>query len=335
MMPHRAEVSYIKGMYQESILAKPNVVGVGVGYKVRGQESTDELCVVALVRKKIPVAGLVPDAIIPKSLDGVETDVIQVGDLRALQAPTDRWRPIPGGVSIGHYKVTAGTLGVVVRDRASGDRLILSNNHVMANSNDAQQGDPILQPGSADGGRSDDDTVAVLERFEPILFSSSDSTCDIANSTAGVANFVARLLGSSHRLTAFQENPTAVNEVDAALARPLSEIELLDEIVDIGVVGGTTPPRLGMTVRKSGRTTGFTTGQINVLEATVTVGYGSQTARFEGQIVSSAMSAPGDSGSLLVDADALLAVGLLFAGSDQSTIYNPIQTVLDKLRVVL
>ncbi len=89
-----------------------------------------------------------------------------------------------------------------------------------------------------------------------------------------------------------------------------------------------------MSVRKSGRTTGLSTGEITVLDATVDVSYGLfQSARFEGQIVTGPMSSPGDSGSLLVAGDSQLAVGLLFAGSDQATIHNPIQAVLDCLEV--
>jgi hypothetical protein len=91
---------------------------------------------------------------------------------------------------------------------------------------------------------------------------------------------------------------------------------------------------LEMGVCKSGRTTAFTTGTIRVLEATMTVNYGlDRVATFEGQIVSTAMSQGGDSGSLLVTNDTHHAVGLLFAGSSQATIFNPIQAVLDQLRV--
>jgi hypothetical protein len=91
-----------------------------------------------------------------------------------------------------------------------------------------------------------------------------------------------------------------------------------------------------MGVRKSGRTTGFTTGEVTVLEATVSVSYGpGRTATFENQIVAGPMSQGGDSGSLVVAADSLQAVGLLFAGSEQSTIINPIQAVLDCLEVDL
>ena len=164
-MAEAQEVHQAKSIHLQSLINKTNVVGVGVGYKIEGDQKTNELCVMVLVQDKLPLSALSAEAVVPKKVDGVRTDVIQVGELRALQAPTGRFRPAPGGVSIGHYQITAGTLGVVVRDRSTGDRLILSNNHVLANSNDAQIGDPILQPGPYDGGRTDTDTIAHLHRF--------------------------------------------------------------------------------------------------------------------------------------------------------------------------
>jgi hypothetical protein len=335
-MSEHEEVRQVKEEHKGAILAKPNVVGVGTGYKVRGKRTTDELCVVALVRQKIPKAGLAPEALVPPGIDGVPTDVMQVGDLWALQTPTDRWRPAPGGVSLGHYQVTAGTLGTVVRDRSTGERLILSNNHVLANSNDASVGDPILQPGAIDGGQAATDTLAHLERFCRIEFITSPPVCPVVIGMTKAANALARLLGSRHRFQAYQTEPTAINLVDAAVARPLDDGDILDEILQIGVVDGMTPAVLGMSVRKSGRTTGFTSGVITVLNSTVDVSYGpGRTARFESQIITSAMSQGGDSGSLLVAGDSLQAVGLLFAGSDQVTIHNPIELVLDCLDVVI
>lgn len=116
------------------------------------------------------------------------------------------WRPAPGGLSIGHFRISAGTLGVVVRDRVSGERLILSNNHVLANSNDAQAGDPVLQPGGADGGSVPEDTIAELLRFEPLEFNEAPPTCGIASTMAGVLSGLADLLGSKHRVRAYQVN---------------------------------------------------------------------------------------------------------------------------------
>jgi hypothetical protein len=317
------------------ILSKPNVVGVGAGYKVSNGVKSDNLSVVVLVNKKLPVAALSESALLPKKLDSVLVDVVDVGDLRALALPTDRFRPAPGGVSIGHYQITAGTLGVVVKDRTTGQRLILSNNHVLANSNAAQAGDPILQPGPYDGGNQASDTIAHLERFKVIEFGSQPGTCNIAGMVASLANIVAILLGSSHRLESYKVNAQAVNQVDAAVAKPVNDADVLDEILNIGKVTGVEPAVLGMSLRKSGRTTGFTTGTVDVIGATVQVSYGTgKVATFEDQIVSGPMSQGGDSGSLVVTGDdPPRAVGLLFAGSDQTTILSPIQFVLDALNV--
>jgi len=316
------------------ILGKPNVVGLGVGYRVAGNRVTDELGVVVLVRNKVPLAGLPSEAVVPRELDGVRTDVIEVGDLRPLQVPTDRWRPAPGGVSIGHYKITAGTLGCIVRDRQTGARLILSNNHVLGNSNDASPGDPILQPGTADGGRVESDTIAYLARFCPLQFNSAPPTCNLAMGYVRVGNAIARLTKSSHQVQALRLNPLAANQVDAAVARPVDDNSLRDDVLNIGTPDGVTQASLGMGVRKMGRTTSFTTGDVLVINATVTVGYGfDRAATFDDQIVTSPMSRGGDSGSLLMAGDAMLAVGLLFAGSDQATIHNPIQAVQDCLDI--
>jgi hypothetical protein len=239
-------------------------------------------------------------------------------------------------VSIGHYAITAGTLGCVVRDRRSGVRLILSNNHVLANSNNASPGDPILQPGPYDGGTQDQDMIARLERFINLQFTTAPGSCGIAQVVADFLNWMASLAGSSHRLDVFQFQPQATNQVDAAVARPVGDSQVLDEILEIGTPSGTLPAALGMAVRKSGRTTGLTRGTVNVIAATVNVSYGAgQVATFENQIVAGPMSQGGDSGSLVLAGDSLRAVGLLFAGSEQATIFSPIDTVLEALQVDL
>jgi hypothetical protein len=335
-MAEQQEPRQAKEAHKDQLLQLPNVVGVGVGYREVGGQTTDEVVVSVLVEEKVPVAALTAEQIVPTTVSGVRTDVIQVGHLRALQSRTDRHRPVPGGVSLGHFRITAGTFGAVVRDNTTQARLILSNNHVLANSNDASPGDAILQPGAADGGSNPGDVIAHLERFCPIDFGVEESTCNIANTVAAVANVAARMAGSRHQLQPILVRPQATNLADAAVARPVSDDIILDEILEIGEVSGTMSASLGQSVRKSGRSTGFTTGTITVLNATISVSYGTnRTATFEDQIVTSAMSAPGDSGSLLVDGGSLRAVGLLFAGSDQTTIHSPIQAVLNCLNVTI
>lgn len=357
------EVIQAQTVYQDALLEKTNVVGVAVGRK----NETGDLAVVTLVEQKLPLSALSADDRVPKEIGGVQTDVVEVGYLRAYDSPRDRFRPtIPSGVSIGHYKITAGTLGTIVTDRLTGEKLILSNNHVLANSNAALQNDPILQPGPTDGGQNPADMVARLERFIPIRFVDEPDTptptptptpnpgtgsCDIVSVIVALTNALASLAGSKQRVapTSLSASSAGVavspapvptvtaqvpeNEVDAALAKPIDPNMLSGEIRGIGHVSGTKAATLGMGVRKSGRTTGFTTGTINLLNATVTVAYGSRSARFTGQIITGPMSQGGDSGSLIVDAVENKAVGLLFAGSNLSTIFNPIDRVLEALKI--
>ena len=330
------EVQEAKSAHKAALFARPNVVGLGVGYKVSGNRQTGELCVVVMVQHKLPPVSLRETDFIPREVAGVRTDVFEAGDLRPLSLNAERHRPAPGGVSLGHYQITAGTLGCCVRDRKTGVRMILSNNHVLANRNDGKAGDPVLQPGAADGGSPERDTIAFLERFEPIRYNQEPAACNIARTYASLGNRLARLSGSHHQVQIIQAFPNATNLIDAALARPILDSDILDENLEIGAINGQTEATLGLEVCKSGRTTAFTTGTVNVLDATVTVNYGDErSATFDHQIVSTPMSQGGDFGSLLVTSETKQAVGLLFAGSSQATLFNPILAVLKTLKIDL
>ena len=128
------------------LFSRPNVVACGVGYKVTSEGPTDELSVVVSVSQKLPAAQLAESDLVPPNVDGVKTDVIQTGAFRAFEVRGKRWRPvIPPGASLGHFNISAGTFGCLVR--RGNELFILSNNHVLANLNQCQAGDPILQPG--------------------------------------------------------------------------------------------------------------------------------------------------------------------------------------------
>ena len=328
-------------MYKE-LFSYPNVVLAGRGFKITNGEVREET-IICGVTQKLPIEALAEHEIIPFAIDGNETDVIEVGEIVAprtiIQAKerTDTWRPAPGGVSIGHYKITAGTLGCWVYDEITGDRLILSNCHVLANSNDAELGDQILQPGPADGGKYDIDYVANLHRFQEIDFGAAPPDCPLTESIVDGLNMWAKLLGSSHRVKAQKINPQAVNRIDAAVAIPIAPEVIGDfDILEIGKIDGIKDVELGDEVEKSGRTTGHTKDKVMLVDATVSVSYGSSgIATFENQIVAGPMSAGGDSGSLGIAriGNLVYAFGLLFAGSDQITIFNPIQDVLNTLGV--
>lgn len=294
--------------HEARLLRRSNVVGVGIARKVVGGRQTNEPCIVVFVERKLPRTGLRRKDLIPDVIETMKTDVVETGRIVALQSRTGRVRPAPGGVSIGHHRITAGTLGAVAR--RAGVRMILSNNHVLANSNDASRGDPILQPGPHDGGTSND-RIATLDDFVPIVFD-------------GFWDWLLSLFGISRPVR---------NVVDAALAKPLNDGDVSDEILQIGTVSGTAEAEIGMDVRKSGRTTGLTEGQVDAVAVTVRVHYGGlRVARFRDQIVAGPMSQGGDSGSLVVGAENR-AVGLLFAGSTNTTILNPISQVQSLLKI--
>lgn len=316
---------------REQLHARANVVATGIGYKVSDGVRTDEIGIICSVTEKLPSASLAPADLIPAQLGGFATDVIATGPFRALALPTERWRPAPGGVSIGHHAITAGTLGCLVR---RGDQaFILSNNHVLANCNAAAPGDAILQPGPIDGGTAAD-RIATLEAFVPIALTAEESTCAFANGVASALNVLARLFGSSARMQVISER-TSANLVDAAIARLDDPAAVSEELLGLGHIAGQAHAELGMSVRKSGRTTGITTGEIEQVDVSVDVTYGAgQVARFTDQLMAGSMSQGGDSGSAVLDQGNNL-VGLLFAGSETTTLVNRIEHVFAGLDIGL
>ena len=135
----------------------------------------------------------------------------------------------------------------------------------------------------------------------------TNSGCDIVEAIVAISNAAAALFGSQKRVTATAagragrrvscRTPTAprasdaaqdvpTNQVDCALASPVNPAMFSDEILQIGKVSGTKPATLGMRVRKYGRTTSYTEGNVTLLNATVNISYntiaGQKTARFTG-----------------------------------------------------
>lgn len=153
-------------------------------------------------------------------------------------------------------------------------------------------------------------------------------------------NALAAAVGSGTRLQAVKvaaaPTPRATeNLVDAALAEPLDPADVKDEILGIGAITGLAEGTLGMAVRKSGRTTGVTTGSIEQIDVTARVSYGvGRSATFVDQLLAGPISQGGDSGSAVLGPDGRL-VGLLFAGSTTTTIINRIQNVFQLLAVEL
>lgn len=315
---------------RKELLKKKNVVAVGWGYKEVTGEKTDLKAIICSVIKKEPLADLKKKDVIPIEIRGILTDVKETGTIKALKARTDRWRPALGGVSIGHEWITAGTLGCLVSRK--GEVFILSNNHVLADSNNAPLGSPILQPGKYDGGGLID-RIATLESFVPLVFVGSDEGCKIGQTLAKMANFFARKAHRHTRLNAISTREVT-NRVDAAIARPVDLNMVKNEILELGKISGWENADLGMKVKKSGRTTGVTSGEITQVDVMTNVQYGEKIALFVDQLMiePGGFSGGGDSGSAVLSEDNNL-VALLFAGSDECTVINPIEFVFIDLEV--
>lgn len=316
-----------EGVSAEAFAEAGNIQGVAVGLgapvagslanqaQVSGDPGRAELTV--FVAEPQPVeqvrSAIVSSTGAEAAGEDLPINVVVTGIIDA-QPHRFRLRRAPGGISIGHFRITAGTLGCLSRGRTaprSGRMLLLSNNHVVANSNAAAFGDCISQPGSADGGRCPADQIAILERFVPIAFGGATNHVDCGTGWAWpdrVRRELVRMSGATPTFFRIASTPVA--------------------------------PTLGMLVGKSGRTTQVTAGRITALSATINVNYSGRIATFVDQIAiqgtSGLFSRGGDSGSCIWTWDSRRApVGLLFAGGGNVTFANKISRVLAALDIAL
>ena len=312
-----------------------NIIMIGNGHKIIAGKDTGRKAIVVGVLEKKPLSALQKQDVIPKRINGIETDVVQTKMFKALvEIPTrtSKWRPAIGGISIGHHDITAGTLGMVVKK--NGIKQILSNNHVLANQNMAEIGDAILQPGVADGGTMED-KIAELSKYVPIeLIRMSD--CPLMNLNVRIMNGLAKLF---KRKSTTPPPIVAINNlVDCALATPVSQDDLEEWIHGERTFDRIIPSNeiveavIGLPVKKSGRTTELTHGKVTATEVTAQVMMGDGIAIFTDQIAMEYMLAGGDSGSVLLTEDNKL-VGLCFAGSDTMSLANRMANVFDALEV--
>lgn len=250
-----------------------------------------------------------------------EVEVIFIGRQVATWTRT-RQRPLRIGSSISPISAGySGTLGLFARSNASDKIGMVSNNHVLANVNGYPVGTRILQQADGDGGRSSD-AVGVLGDYVPILFGGLPNSVD-----AAFAHLDPQIGYDAVNMFGNGNPPPTI----ATLKQP-----------------GSVPALPGLSVMKTGRTTGHTRGRIraiNVNNYVVNMG-ANRLARFDGQIIfeaepgaTQAFSRAGDSGSLITDLEGS-PIALLFAGSTSGgegnlgiTGGNPISLVLRQLNL--
>jgi hypothetical protein len=207
----------------------------------------------------------------------------------------------------------SGTLGALLS--RGGVLYVLSNNHVLGRENQAKPGEQIDSPGMVDTNCQSGTPVATFSQAVPLP-------------------------------------PNGAGTVDAAIGQVIpGTVDPAGSILQLSPAGGNPPAAappsgtpeaalVGMTLAKSGRTTGLTCGPVQSVNTTVSVDYqqgcGSGATfkvTFSNQVMvnSASFSDSGDSGSLMVDATTAGPVALLYGGSNNTTVGNPIIDVLGAL----
>jgi N-acetylmuramoyl-L-alanine amidase len=291
-----ADVQRLKEAYEEDLLSKKNVLGVGVG------EKAGETAVAVLVEKKEALAELKLGDIIPAEIEGVKTDVIEIGEQTPMACThCDKERPVHGGLSAIWTEGTACTLGAIVYK--DGKAYGLQNTHC-ANPHwkGAKIGDAIMQPSPNDGGDKKKDIIGKSSDYEAL-----------------------KLDGKS------------INYFDTALV----DLEVEATPLFLEGLGAFEPePRdvkVGDQVWKSGRTTGVQTSKVLAVNVTMICNYGDEYGRglFRNQIVventGKYFTAGGDSSSLVINNDRH-PVGQIFAGSSRTATLSPIRPIMERFQ---
>ena len=314
-MASELSIKRAKASAEGKLLKMKGVVGVGVGRKITKGEKTQEMCIRVYVEKKLPKARVAKKDMVPAEIDGYKTDVVErkfvlherrvkLADMRP-QVDAGTYDPLTGGISIGPCRnidgfVFVGTLGCVVRDRATGDPMLLSNFHVMAVDNSWSAGDTMAQPALAfDGGSCPADVVGELQRA--VLGGEVD--CAVSSITARGHNCRITEIGAIRGTAdAVEDEPVRKRGRTTELTHGfVDDIDLTVTVPYDGIGNVTLVHQIGIEVDAS------------------------KSAEF-------GMS--GDSGSVVVNADNEV-IGLYFAGTDDGSygVANPIQSVLDALNV--
>jgi hypothetical protein len=241
---------------------------------------------------------------IAASLEGVPTRVLMVGKVIAYDKkspPNARGGggPLQMGTSTGNdLECAAGTLSCVVTK--GGTEYFLSNNHVFARENAASIGERIDAPGRYDGKPRCAQTpqIGTLAAFQNVSFSGN-------------------------------------NVVDCAITKPSTGLSY-SKVEASGYQPSTTTQgaSVGLACKKTGRTSGLTTGSVQAINVTIQVQYDVGIATFTNQVqFPGSFIRSGDSGSLAVTQSGNNPVALMFAGGSGGSFGNPIGSVLSALGV--
>ena len=275
----------------------PNVVGFGIASKKTAGKLLGETCLKIYVKRKLPQSKLSGKKRIPLAItifDRSQEIITDIDEIGVIEPQSYSGRYRPAYPGCS-IAHSQGNPGTFgcVVYRED-QRFILSCSHVVARSGEASVGDAILQPKES---ATNDNLIGRLVEFVPFDFT-----------------------------------PFPNDQVDAGLVTPNEMSSISDTFVDGAEIHGCKLPREEMTVQLVGFASGHTFGQIVDTFFRTTINYPTGTVQFSDQLLCTKMSTEGDSGSLLRTLDNH-AVGLLIGGSSNTSVFNPIRSVLRKLNV--
>ncbi len=300
--------------------------------RVRDGKIVEEEVFRVYVSRKLPLEQMSLQQIIPAEIEGVPTDVWDIGEmvippLMALTPLkyTQRKRPLVAGIGIGNKAITVGSLGYFFEK--NGEIGVGSNAHVISEDplQSGSQEKDILQPGKHDGGKASRDIVTQYREHQQLY--GGESTCPVARGLAGMGNALSLL---AMRRTRFRLITKGLNKIDFGVTyEPSVEYELKihgakewSGFVGLGFAGsdktsffckaenivnmtGWRPMDVeieiveeGDTLHKIGRTTEYTQGKVQDDSAHGIVNYGGNNyIELDDLIMTDTMLEGGDSGS--------------------------------------
>ena len=278
----------------------------------------------------------------PATHQAQQTGPVLLGSSGGNDNDFDTYADNAGTASAANYiaDCCGGTLGALVQDQ-SGQKYILSNNHVLAESDQAHPGDTIVQPGTIDDACVPLSSPGAKVRAVGSLRASVPLDAPATNVDAALAAVAPGAIDPSGAILELGAQTTTAQGTALAAAAPVAGTGEALNAANLG----------GIEVVKSGRTTGLTCSTVNSIDLAVKVDYYRDCAEtqpyttkiFTGQIgiPGNSFSDAGDSGALVVDAANAQPVGLFYAGSTTPnaadadspglSIANPIGDVLSAL----
>jgi len=298
----QSDISFSKALRSKHSAAclrmkSSHVIGVGFGAKVSAGSTTGETAIRVYVTRKIRTSELSRAVRIPKTINGISTDVVAVG------RPRHHLRPVALGASISRLGGLPGSIGCIVTKAGAAKSYLLSAAHVLSPDVTARIGDSIVEPATPNAGAA---PIATLTDFELLKPDGGKNFMDAA---------IALLLKKSDVL----DQLPRIGE----LATPVMPPTLYQSVRKFGAASAHT---LGIVTDATAEITiqspidGENYLYSDVFDVT---GCGGEFSR------------GGDSGALIVDAQSNRPVGIVIGGRRDHTFAAPIQRILDRFQATI